>query len=127
MIPCRKRSDRVIQTINGRINDVGRSQAYAIDGMEVRRFLQIACFEDMDDPQRLLRDALRPIFRKDSHLPSNYESGERKRNKVDDKYVILSSVVLQPILIIVCFYDGETRLFTKNPVLQHYLGTRTIL
>ena len=33
---------------------------------------------------------------------------ERKRNKVDDKYVILSSVVLQPILIIVCFYDGET-------------------
>jgi len=81
------------------------SQAYAIDGMEVRRFLQIACFEDMDDPQRLLRDALRPIFRKDSHLPSDYESGERKRNKVDDKYVILSSVVLQPILIIVCFYD----------------------
>ena len=91
MIPCRKRSDRVIQTINRRINDVGRSQAYAIDGMEVRRFLQIACFEDMDDPQRLLRDALRPRFRMDSHLPSDYEFEERKRNKMDDECVILSS------------------------------------
>ena len=48
-------------------------------------------FGDTDDPQRLLRDALRPRFRMDSHLPSDYEFEERKRNKMDDECVILSS------------------------------------
>ena len=63
--------------------------------MEVRRFLKIAHFGDMDDPQRLLRDALRPRFRMDSHLPSDYESEEQERNKADDRYVVLSSFIIQ--------------------------------
>ena len=63
--------------------------------MEVRRFLKIAHFGDMDDPQRLLRDALRPRFCMNSHLPLDYESEEQERNKADDRYVVLSSFIIQ--------------------------------
>ena len=74
--------------------------------MEVRRFLKIARFGDMGGPQRLLRNALRPRFRMDSLLPSEYESEEQERNKADDRYVVLSSFIIQRLFL---WSYGENR------------------
>ena len=80
--------------------------------MEERGFLKIARFWDMDDPQRLLRDALRPWFRMDSHLPSDYESEEQERNKADDRYVVLSSFIIQRCVF--WSYGEETKETNKK-------------